>query len=47
MKQFLVRVSCEWSDWVEAESEEDAYNQIAEDLDMIEHDIYVEECEDE
>lgn len=47
MKQFLVRVTCDWQDWVEAEIEEEAIDQIYEDLDMIDHDIYVEECDDE
>lgn len=47
MKQFLVHVTCDWQDWVEAETEEEAYDQIVDDLCMIDHDIYVEECDDE
>lgn len=43
MKQFLVHVVCDWQDWVEAETEEEAIDQVYEDLDMIDHDIYVED----
>ena len=32
MKQFLVRVTCDWQDWVEAETEEEAIDQIIDDL---------------
>ena len=45
MKQFLVHVVCDWQDWVEAETEEEAIDQIYDDLDMLEHDVWVEDCE--
>ena len=47
MKQFLVRVTCDWQDGVEAETEAEAIDQVYEDLDMLEHDVYVEDCEDD
>lgn len=51
MKQFLVHVVCDWQDWVEAETEEEAIDQIIDDLAMLDHDVWVadyeEECEDE
>lgn len=50
MKQFLVHVMLDWEDWVEAETEEEAIDQIYDDLGNLECDIRiedVEECEDE
>ena len=47
MKQFLVRVTCDWQDWVEAETEEEAIDQIYDDLGNIPHDVFAEECEED
>lgn len=47
MKQFLVHVVCDWEGWVEAETEEDAIDQIYEDLDTLEHDVWVEDSEED
>ena len=47
MKQFLVRVTCDWQDWVEAETEEEAIDQIIDDLGNIPHDVFAEECEED
>ena len=47
MKQFLARVTCDWQDWVEAETEEEAIDQIYDDLCMIDHDIYVKDVSDD
>lgn len=46
MKQYLVHVVCDWEDWIEAESEEDAIDQAYDALDMLEYDVYVSDVMD-
>jgi hypothetical protein len=47
MKQYRVHVVCDWEDWFEAESEEDAIDQAYDVLDMLEHDVYVSDVMDD
>ena len=47
MKQFLVHVVCDWQDCVEAETEEEAIDQIIDNLGNIPHDVFAEECEED